>query len=202
MSLPLAFGTVLETIPHEVPYLSADPSRVAEWRQKLRDADGFRIGIAWQGNAQVERLIWARGRSIPLSELAPLANIPGVQLISLQKGFGQEQLAAVPFAARVLDLSSQLDLTGDAFLDTAAVMANLDLIIASDTSVAHLAGALARPVWVALSTSADWRWLLERGDSPWYPTARLFRQTRAGEWNTVVEPMARELRARLPSQSG
>src|SRR6185312_17150176 len=113
---------------------------------------------------------------MPLKVLAPLAEIPGVSLVSLQKGPGAEQLHEAPFRDRILDLGEDLDRGPDAFLDTAAVMAGLDLIISSDTSIAHLAGALARPVWVALNAAPDWRWLLDRADSPWYPTMRLFRQ--------------------------
>jgi len=154
----------------------------------------LRIGIAWQGNMQVERLIWARGRSIPLKALAPLAEVPGVSLVSLQKGPGAEQLREVSFRDRVLELSEELDPGPDAFLDTAAVMAGLDLVISSDTSIAHLAGALARPVWVALNAAADWRWLLERTDSPWYPTMRLFRQLdRSKGWEPVIAAMVEAL---------
>jgi len=194
LSLPLALDTQLDSIPNEVPYLSADPTRIATWAAKLQKLPGFRVGIAWQGNMQVERLIWARGRSVPLKALAPLAQIPGVSLVSLQKGPGAEQLREVPFRDRILDLGEELDGGSEAFLDTAAVMASLDLIISSDTSVAHLAGALARPVWIALNAAADWRWLLERTDSPWYPTMRLFRQTdRAKGWEPVVAAMAAAL---------
>jgi ADP-heptose:LPS heptosyltransferase len=124
---------------------------------------------------------------MPLAALAPLADLPGVSLVSLQKGPGAEQLREVAFRDRVLDLGEELDPGSGAFLDTAAVLASLDLVISSDTSIAHLAGALARPTWVALNASPDWRWLLDRTDSPWYPTMRLFRQSGgSGGWDPVV----------------
>ncbi len=200
LSLPFVLDTQLDSIPNEVPYLFADPARVATWSTTLRKLPGLRVGIAWQGNPQVERLIWARGRSIPLRSLAPLAEIPGVSLVSLQKGPGAEQLREVPFRERILDLGEELDRGSDAFLDTAAIMAGLDFIITSDTSIAHLAGALARPVWVALNAAADWRWLLDRNDSPWYPTMRLFRQPdRARGWEPVIAAIVAAL-APLASQ--
>jgi tetratricopeptide (TPR) repeat protein len=189
LSLPLALGTRLETIPAQVPYLKADPERIAHWSRRLRALPGLRVGIAWQGNPAVEKLIWARGRSIPLAALEPLAQLPGVRLISLQKGPGLEQLHNAAFATQILDLSSELDCGPDAFLDTAAAMAGLDLIISSDTSIAHLAGALGHPVWIALAASPEWRWGLERSDSPWYPTMRLFRQSAARNWQDVVAAM-------------
>ncbi|MBV8975383.1 MAG: tetratricopeptide repeat protein, partial [Sinobacteraceae bacterium] len=194
LSLPLAFKTRLDTIPAQMPYLTAERPRVAAWMQRLRAFPGLRVGIAWQGNVAVEKLIWARGRSIPLAALEPLAGLPGVSLVSLQKGPGREQLRSVPFAARMVDLTADLDRGPDAFLDTAAVMAGLDLVISTDTSIAHLAGALGRPVWTLLTASAEWRWGLERNDSPWYPTMRLFRQSTDGDWNPVVAAIAQALR--------
>jgi Glycosyltransferase family 9 (heptosyltransferase) len=191
LSLPLEFNTELTNIPSAVPYLFADATRQAAWARTLEPLSGLRVGIAWQGNVQVERLIWARGRSMPLSVLAPLAALPGVSLLSLQKGPGAEQLSAVDFRERVLDLGTDFDSGPDAFLDTAAVMAHLDLVITTDTSIAHLAGALGRPTWVALNASPDWRWLLERSDTPWYPSLRLFRQPdRERGWAPVVTAMA------------
>jgi tetratricopeptide (TPR) repeat protein len=193
LSLPLAFNTRLDTIPAQVPYLTAEPQRTARWMHRLEALPGLRVGVAWQGNLAVEKLIWARGRSIPLAALAPLAQLPGVRLVSLQKGPGLDQLLNVPFAERIIDLSADLDRGPDAFLDTAAVIAGLDLVISSDTSVAHLAGALGRPVWTVLAASPEWRWGLERSDSPWYPTMRLFRQTTHGDWTAVVAEIAQAL---------
>jgi tetratricopeptide (TPR) repeat protein len=186
LSLPLAFDTQLSTIPRGVPYLSAEPQRVTQWSARLQGLAGLRVGIAWQGNPSVEKLVWAQGRSFPLEMLKPLADLSSISLVSLQKGAGVEQLRDCTFRDRILDLGSDFDHGPDAFLDTAAVMADLDLVISSDTSVAHLAGALGRPVWVALNATPDWRWMLDRSDSPWYPTMRLFRQPRAGEWTEVV----------------
>jgi tetratricopeptide (TPR) repeat protein len=194
LSLPLAFDTQLQSIPNEVPYLAAEPQRVVQWGRRLQDVKGLRVGIAWQGNPDVEQLIWARGRSIPLTAFAPLAEIEGVRLISLQKGAGMEQLDQASFRDRIEDLRTELDLGADAFVDAAAVMAGLDLVITSDTSIAHLAGALARPVWVALNAAPDWRWLLKRSDTPWYPSMRLFRQPRAGAWGAVIGDMLNALR--------
>jgi Flp pilus assembly protein TadD len=188
-SLPYAFGTRLETIPAAVPYLAAEPALRAMWLKRI-GAEGFKIGVVWQGNLDPEA---DPARSIPLTALAPLAEVPGVRLISLQKGAGQGQLPKLPPSMRVEAPGAALDAGGDAFVDTAAVMTCLDLIITCDTSAAHLAGALAVPVWVALKRDAEWRWLTERADSPWYPTMRLFRQSRRGVWADVFEAMAREL---------
>jgi tetratricopeptide (TPR) repeat protein len=192
LSLPLAFDTELASIPAEVPYLAADPERVTHWAPRVAGLAGLKVGIAWQGTPGVERLIWARGRSIPLAALAPLAQLPGVSLVSLQKGAGAEQLQQVPFRHRVLDPGPEFDGGPDAFLDAAAVMSTLDLVVSSDTSIAHLAGSLGRPVWTLLHASPDWRWLLDRADSPWYPTMRLFRQS-GGGWGDVVGAVVAEL---------
>ncbi len=137
---------------------------------------------------------------MPLLALAPLATIAGVRLISLQKGFGEEQLSDLPPAMRVETLGADFDAGPDAFVDAAAAMMRLDLVVTCDTSIAHLAGALARPVWVALKSDAEWRWMTDRKDSPWYPTMRLFRQRRRGDWREVFEAMAEELRHMLASR--
>jgi tetratricopeptide (TPR) repeat protein len=168
------------------PYLTADADRVAAWRDRI-GVHGRRIGIAWQGNPTSAA---ERGRSIPLREFLPLAQIPGVRLISLQKHHGLEQFAGVPDGMRIETLDDDFDAGPDAFIDTAAAMQCLDLVITSDTSVAHLAGALGRPVWVGLQHVPDWRWLLEGEDCLWYPTMRLFRQTRRGDWSGVFTRMA------------
>jgi tetratricopeptide (TPR) repeat protein len=199
LSLPLVLNTRLETIPSQVPYLTADAGRNAHWAKRLQALAGLKVGIAWQGNPAVEKLIWARGRSIPLAALEPLARLPGVSLISLQKGPGIEQLHSASFTGRVLDLGAELDCGPDAFLDTAAAMASLDVVISSDTAIAHLAGALGVPVWVALAASPEWRWGIERSDSPWYPSMRLFRQSADRNWPQVVAAMAQALPA-LASQ--
>jgi tetratricopeptide (TPR) repeat protein len=195
MSLPLWFGTELSSIPNAVPYLSGEQALVAVWKKKIGEA-GFKIGIAWQGAPGVAI---DQGRSVPLSEFAPLARIPGVRLISLQKAHGLEQLGSLPNDVAIETLGKEFDGGADAFIDTAAVMSHLDLIVTSDTSIAHLAGALARPTWVALKYVPDWRWLLDRDDSPWYPTMRLFRQQTAGDWPSVFAKIEQELRSRLAS---
>jgi hypothetical protein len=199
-SLPGIFHTSLATIPKVVPYLQADALLVRQWQQELREsrkaevesrAPAFSIGICWQGDTAYGA---DRQRSIPLIHFARLAQMDGIRLISLQKGLGTEQLKPGQ-PANLLDLTGRLDESSGAFMDTAAIMANLDLVITSDTAIAHLAGALAVPVWVALPHIPDWRWLLERVDSPWYPTMRLFRQSRAGDWDEVFERIAEELRS-------
>ena len=189
LSLPLACGTTLATIPSDVPYLHAEPARVARWREAIGD-EGFRIGICWQGStAKVDR-----GRSVPLAAFLPLSRIPGVRLVSLHKGAGEAQLADLPEGMRVETLGEAFDPPGSAFLDTAAVMAVCDLVITSDTAVAHLAGALGVRSWVVLKHLPDWRWMIDREDSPWYPTLRLFRQRRAGDWAEVFTRIEAALR--------
>jgi tetratricopeptide (TPR) repeat protein len=193
LSLPRALGTRADIIPSDVPYLQAEPKRVDFWRQRLREVAGYKVGIVWQGRPDFRA---DRDRSIPLAAFAPLAAVDGVRLLSLQKGPGSEQVAALGGSFAVLDLAAELDNEGAAFVDTAAVMKCLDLVITSDTAAAHLAGALAVPVWVALGKVPDWRWLLEREDSPWYPTMRLFRQRTPGDWQELFERMAQELARR------
>ena len=200
-SLPHAFRTRLDTVPARVPYLSAEPVLAARWAERI-GPDGFKVGIVWQGNPHPEA---DRARSFPLAAAGPLARLPGVRLISLQKGFGEEQLEALPREMRVEIPGGDLDSGPDAFVDTAALMAHLDLVVTCDTSIAHLAGALARPVWVALKNAAEWRWMTEREDSPWYPTMRLFRQPTRGAWAEVFDAMAgalsQTLAARRPAQA-
>ncbi len=178
LSLPLAFRTTSDNIPEDAPYLRAEPDRVCMWRDKI-GGEGFKIGIAWQGSTNDD------GRSFAPEEFMGVSRIPNVRLISLQKGSGQEQLQALPGGMEVESLGEDFDAGDNAFLDAAAVMENLDLVITADTSVAHLAGALARPVWVALKHVPEWRWMLDRIDSPWYPTMRLFRQPARGDWRGV-----------------
>jgi hypothetical protein len=185
MSLPHILEMTPETLPKIVPFLAADPDRMAFWRERLDDK-GFKVGIVWQGNPDFAQ---DRHRSIPLAAFGPLAEIPGVRLIALQKGFGSEQIKQVPFGDRIETLGEEFD-AGPAFLDSAAVMTHLDLIVGSSTSAVQLAAALGRPVFVALSTAADWRWLLDRDDCPWSPTARLFRQRNLGEWPDVFARIA------------
>jgi tetratricopeptide (TPR) repeat protein len=185
-SLPHAFGTRVDTIPAPRSYLAADPQRVAHWRTQLAGA-GFKVGLCWQGNTNP---LADLNRSIPLAEMAPFAALKGVRLISLQKLMGEEAAAAMSLGIEVI---SMLDTGRDAFVDTAAVMQNVDLIVTCDTSIAHLAGALGCPSFVLLKRVPDWRWLLDRADSPWYPSMRLFRQSERGNWAQVVAEVAAEV---------
>jgi tetratricopeptide (TPR) repeat protein len=192
MSLPGRFETELDSIPFSSsPYLSAQTERAAQWRARL-EGQGFKVGVCWQGG------LWQggaalRGRSFEPKEFEPLARVSGVRLISLQKQHGPEQLGALPGGMRIESIGEDFDAGPDGFVDTAAVMEELDLIVTCDTSIAHLAGALGRPAWVALRYAADWRWLIDRDDSPWYATLRLFRQKKRNEWVSVFSEMASEL---------
>jgi hypothetical protein len=199
LSLPGLLGTRLETIPADVPYIQADAERVERWGRALAAYPGFTVGINWQGNA---RFPGDFHRSMPLRHFAPLARVPGVRLLSLQKYAGSEQLEELGGAFPVVDLGSRLD-EGEragAFLDTAAVLKNLDLFVSSDTAAVHLAGALGVPVWVPLSAWPSWHWMNQREDSPWYPTMRLFRQERLHDWPPVFERMSAELSRLVPRQ--
>lgn len=183
MSIPSVLGFDPEKEAAPGSYLATEESRVASWRQKLPLSQSRRIGISWQGDPKFPA---DRCRSIPLKQFLPLAALPGIELVSLQKGFGTEQLADFrPHA--IVDFGDDLDRAGGAFLDTAAIMQSLDLIVTSDSAVAHLAGALGVPTAILLPHVPDWRWHLQRADSPWYPSARLFRQQHLGQWEPVVE---------------
>ena len=185
----------VEDIPAPVPYLSIDQQRRDHWQRRLEShGPSFYIGVVWQGSPAHHA---DRQRSIPLMEYLPLSKIPGVRLVSLQKGFGTEQLAEVR-DWNILDFGEDLDADA-AFLDTAAIMQCVDLVVTSDTSAAHLAGALNVEAWLALNVSPDWRWLLETSESPWYPSMKLFRQHTAGDWKSVFDAMAAELRSRVLS---
>jgi tetratricopeptide (TPR) repeat protein len=170
----------------KVPYLHAEADSCEFWRQRIGTED-FKIGVCWHGAAANP------SRSFPLASLQDIARQPGVRLISLQKGAGTEQLATLPAGMTVETLGPDYDAGPDAFVDAAAAMESMDLIISCDTAIAHLAGALARPVWLALKDAPDWRWLLERDNSPWYPTMRLFRQSKRGDWNGPFAAMGKEL---------
>ncbi len=193
LSLPAILGTTLATVPADVPYLRADPALTEHWRAELAALPGFKVGIAWQGNPGYP---WDRARSIPLKEFAALAAVDSVRLVSLQKGPGTEQLGQIDFP--VLDLGKRLDEANGPFVDTAALIAALDLVVTSDSAVAHLAGALGARAWVVLPKVPDYRWLLGRGDCPWYPTVRLFRQERPGDWASVFRRVADELPSLRP----
>lgn len=187
MSLPRAFGTVEETIPALVPYLHPDPERIGRWNGRLSGDSGLRVGLVWAGNPNFKH---DRLRSPRLSGLKRVLEVPGVRFFGLQKGPGRSDLDGVDLPPAFTDLGPEIR----DFADTAAIMTGLDLVISSCTGPAHLAGALGVPLWVALPFSPDWRWMLGREDSPWYPAARLFRQHRPGRWDDVAERMAQALR--------
>lgn len=190
MSLPLAFGTDLASIPAKVPYLTAAPRKVARWSGRLAGSN-FRVGLVWGGNPHNPH---EAVRTVPLNALAPVFSLSGVAFYSLQRGPQAQELHR---AHRHLPISPLDGRLGD-FASTAAVIACMDLVITSDTAVAHLAGALGKPVWILLAWQSDWRWLEQREDSPWYPTARLFRQPRPGDWPAVTDRVRNELAALLP----
>ncbi|HTC11434.1 MAG TPA: tetratricopeptide repeat-containing glycosyltransferase family protein [Acetobacteraceae bacterium] len=201
MSLPLALGLTLETIPATTPYLSADPDQARAWAIRLASLPGLRVGLVWAGNPRANdpaANAIDRRRSMPLAKLAPLGAVPGVSFVSLQKGPPAEQARTPPPGFALTDWTEEL---WD-FADTAAVIAGLDLVISVDTSVVHLAGALGKPVWVLNRYDACWRWLHGRTDSPWYPTARLFRQRVYGEWDGVIEQVVTALRELVVAPQG
>lgn len=186
LSLPRILGTTLHTIP-PAPYLQVDESAVDRWKERIKPASGVRkIGVAWSGRAQFKDDHW---RSLTLDALAPLAQVQNVTFYSLQVGPATSQLQSPPPGLRLIDLSPHLT----DFAETAAALMNLDLLITTDTAIAHLAGAIGMPVWMLTSFSPDWRWQIDRDDSPWYPTMRLFRQTTLDDWKTPVSAIVEAL---------
>ena len=189
---------LLSAIPNRVPYLIAEEGLVQRWAQAVPRGDALNVGICWHGSDQYPL---NHRRSIPLRALKPLMGVPGLRLFSLQQGPGLTQLRDIPDGA-FTELPAVLDEGPDSFLDTAALMQSLDLVITCDTSVAHLAGALGRPVWLLLCTTPNWRWMLGREDSPWYPSMRIFRQCTDGDWDEVVQRVKRALMPMLPGTEG
>ncbi len=190
-SLPLAFKTEPDTVPAQIPYLSADDAHLAKWAARIGELDRPRIAIVWSGNAGH---INDRNRSIAFSRLAPLFSVPA-RFVSIQRDVRSEDAAPLAGERRVTHVGAELE----NFTDTAAVIALADLVIAVDTAVAHLAGAMGRPVWVLLPFAPDWRWTLEGETTPWYPTARLFRQTSLGDWDGVIARVGAELARFMPA---
>ncbi|MGD0768976.1 MAG: tetratricopeptide repeat protein [Tepidisphaeraceae bacterium] len=180
-SLPLVFGTTMETIPADVPYLAAPPQRIAQWANRLAGNSSFKVGLAWGRSPGRD------ARSCWLATFAPLAAVPEVTFYGLQKG--PEANQPVPPGLRLIQMGEEL---GD-FADTAALVSNLDLVISVDTSVVHLAGGLGRPVWTLIDSNPSFQWLRDRLDSPWYPTMRLFRQSCRGDWDSVITRVAEAL---------
>ncbi len=190
LSLPRVFGTDLGSIPAAVPYLHAERDLVDRWAGRLNARAGLRVGLAWAGSPLHPR---DRYRSMSLSTLTPLADVPGVRFISLQKGTPSDEISKISPGFEIMNLGSELD----DFRDTAAAISQLDLLICVDTAVAHLAGALGKPVWLMVPTAPDFRWMEGRDDSPWYPAMRLFRQGRIGVWEDVVARIKAELAQRV-----
>jgi hypothetical protein len=196
LSLPLAMKTALTSVPAEVPYLSVGEERLEHWRAKLGGRCKLRVGLVWSGGFRPEQPeFWSvnRRRNVPLVKFAGLKH-RSIEFYSLQKGeFAEAELAAA--IARGWDGPCIRDFTGELrdFSDTAALIAQLDLMITVDTATAHLAGALGKPVWILNRFDGCWRWLLDRDDSPWYPTARLYRQERPGDWQGVLERVRHDL---------
>ena len=186
LSLATVFETDLDSIPADVPYLAAPADRIEKWRSRLPAKQGLRVGLVWSGNPAFAA---DATRSIGLQRLAPLFTAPGVQFVSLHRDVRAEDAALLQKFPELLHFGTEL---AD-FADTAAIVTELDLVIGSDTAVIHLAGALAKPVWLLTKFSPDWRWLLDRQDNPWYPTVKLYRQPGLGEWESVVERVRQDL---------
>jgi hypothetical protein len=190
LSLPLAFGTQLESIPSSIPYVSADSQQVQSWADEIADESrDLKVGLVWAGSPIHTK---NKRRSMELRQFSPLSAVRGMKFYSLQKGASAEQVHDPDVGLKLIDLTHKLN----DFSDTAALIANLDLVITVDTAVAHLAGAMGKPVWVLLPFVPDWRWMMDREDSPWYPTMRLFRQKVAGQWDKVIERVADSLAKR------
>jgi Flp pilus assembly protein TadD len=188
LSLPSVFGTTLDNIPRLAPALKASADATENFRRVLASCpDGPKVGLVWAGRSEHKN---DRNRSIALSVMAELANVPNVHFVSLQKGPAAAQAREIASTFQLIDLTDQLQ----DFADTAALIENLDLVISVDTSVAHLAGAMGKPVWLLLPFAPDWRWMTDRSDSPWYPSMRLFRQSRIGDWSDVIPHVAERLK--------
>jgi hypothetical protein len=184
--LPVLFNTTISDIPHKMPYLAANLALAEKWRERIRhDNAKFKIGLVWSG-------VSARKKFCSLETFAPLTQLPGISFYSLQKGEAVKEANHHPKGMQIYDYTEEMN----DFSDTAALIENLDLVISIDTSVAHLAGALGKPVWILLPFVPDWRWLLNRDDSPWYPTMRLFRQSAPGDWGSVIARIADTLHAK------
>ena len=202
MDLPGILGTTAVSIPAPIPYLRAEPELAENWRLRLGPAECLRVGLCWQGNPDRPR---DEFRSVPLNRFTSLMSVPDTEWFGLQVGPGEDQVPSFNAPGSFTHLGPRLRGGPDKFVNDAAVMEQLDLIISVDTSVAHLAGAMGKSVWILLAREADWRWMLERQDTPWYPTARLFRQTISGDWEAPLSAMrsalASEVKQRLQAAS-
>lgn len=195
LDLPILFETTLAAIPPRLPNVAAKPERIGRWAPRLKGLPGLRVGLVWRGNPGFTN---DRNRSMTLAQLRPLIEGSPASFVSLQKGAAVGEIAANGWQDRILDLGSALE----DFADTAAVLAGLDLVISVDTAVAHLAGSLDRPVWIFVPFVPDWRWMLGRSDTPWYRSARLFRQTRPGDWTAPLSDMLAALKPLSESGAG
>lgn len=192
-SLPGIFAATLQTIPDKVPYLKPATDLLEKWQKRLENARGLKVGLVWSGNPYSQ---YDKMRSCTLSDFSTLAEFEGVTFVSLQKGPAEMQLTNPPQGMRIIALGSELS----DFADTAAVIESLDLVISVETAVPHLAGALGKKVWTILSFVPAWRWMMERSDSPWYPSMRLFRQTSRGEWEGVMQEVAKQLKQEIAAK--
>ncbi|WP_168192802.1 tetratricopeptide repeat protein [Undibacter mobilis] len=188
MSVPGIMELTPDEMPCQAPYLKAEPARVAKWRDTLGERKAFRIGINW-APGHADRTVTSR-RDIPLAAFKAIADLPGVELYALQKGAPLEQIKGVSFREQIKVLDADNDPKAPLFLDTAAIIDNLDLVIGCDTAIVHLAGALGRPVFTAVPVISDWRWMISRDDTPWYPTMRVFRQDSSGNWAALMARVA------------
>jgi tetratricopeptide (TPR) repeat protein len=187
LSLPLKFDTTLETIPAEIPYIKVNPFSIQKWKDKVQDnSSKLKVGLVWAGSPTFKR---SHLKECPLKMFSPLAHNEDITFFSLQKGKATEQAKSSPDGMNLIDYTDEIN----DFSDTAAFIINLDLVISVDTAVVHLAGALGKPVWTLLPFVPDWRWMLNREDSPWYPTMRLFRQPFPGDWESVIDNVLRNL---------
>jgi hypothetical protein len=196
LTLPLVFNTTLENIPTKVPYLSVNSTLIQKWQDKMQgDNSKLKVGLVWQGNPKHNNDM---NRSIPFNYFSVFTQLSDITFYSLQKDKGSEQLKNLPIGMKFVDLTEEIN----DFSDTAALIENLDLTISVDTSVAHLAGALGKSVWTLIPyKKSDWRWMINREDSPWYPTMRLFRQPQRGDWNSVMERVSEELQKLISSKA-
>lgn len=200
LSLPLIMKTTIKTVPSHIPYLFARPDLVTQWHDKLATDTNFRIGICWQGNDKYSTSFLraaVKAKSMALSTLFPLGKVPNITIYSLQKETGMDQLKNIPTDFKLVTFDADFDNKNGRFMDTAALIMNLDLVISIDTSICHIAAGLGIPTWNMLPNPPDWRWMLNCTDTPWYPNMRLFRQPKPGDWDSIIQDIVRELPAMI-----
>ncbi len=195
MSLPKIFGTSYESIPSDTNYINSNSRLVSSWKERLSGTNTFNVGIFWQGNKNYNR---DKSRSIPLKQFEAILTVEKTEFVSLQKGDGQEQISENGFSHLISDYTSEMD-NEEKFADTVAIINSLDLIIGTDTSIIHLAGAMGKPTWILLAYHPDWRWMLNIESSPWYPTMKLFRQQKKDDWESVINRVKLELEKIIPA---